>query len=184
MKQLLYFLIVGLAFTTPQVAPVGAQEADLGLEEPPMCGYVPCDPVADLPIKAQEVDLGVEEPLMCGDVLCDPIAEPPIGPQEGDLGLEEPLMCDDVPCDLGMELPMCGDVPCDPVIEAMEEDYRRLPLPEDMGKFFEYDKEYRANGALSQASYDELSEAGYTKKRVDWVLTQIKELLQSRHGGD
>ena len=125
MKQLLYFLIVGLAFTTPQVAPVGAQEADLGLEEPPM---------------------------MCGDVPCE-------------------------------ELPMCGDIPCDPVVEV-EEDFRRLPLPEDMGKFFEYDKEYRANGALSQASYDELSESGYTKKRVDWVLTQIKEILQSRHGGD
>ena len=152
MRQLIFFVIVGLAFTTLQVAAVGAQEADLGLEEPPMCGYVPCDPVADLPIKAQEVDLGVEEPLMCGDAPCE-------------------------------ELPMCGDIPCDPVVEV-EEDFRRLPLPEDMGKFFEYDKEYRANGALSQVSYDELSEAGYTKKRVDWVLTQIKELLQSRHGGD
>jgi hypothetical protein len=152
MKQLILFVIVGLAFITLQVATVGAQEADLGLEEPPMCGYVPCDPVADLPIKAQEVDLGVEEPLMCGDAPCE-------------------------------ELPMCGDIPCDPVVEV-EEDFRRLPLPEDMGKFFEYDKEYRANGALSQVSYDELSEAGYTKKRVDWVLTQIKELLQSRHGGD
>ena len=128
MKQLIFFVIVGLAFINLQVATVTAQEADLGLEEP--------------------------------------------------------LMCGDVPCDLGAELPMCGDVPCDPVIEATEEDYRRLPLPEDMGKFFEYDKQYRANGVLSQASYDELSEAGYTKKRVDWVLTQIKEILQSRHGGD
>ena len=153
MRQLIFFVIVGLAFTTPpQVLPVGAQEADLGLEEPPMCGDVPCDPVTDLTIKAQEVDLGVEEPLMCGDAPCE-------------------------------ELPMCGDIPCDPVVEV-EEDFRRLPLPEDMGKFFEYDKEYRANGVLSQASYDELSESGYTKKRVDWVLTQIKEILQSRHGGD
>jgi hypothetical protein len=180
MRQLIFFVIVGLAFTTLQVAAVGAQEADLGLEEPPMCGYVPCDPVADLPIKAQEVDLGVEEPLMCGDAPCDPVADLPIKAQEVDLGVEEPLMCGDAPCE---ELPMCGDIPCDPVVEV-EEDFRRLPLPEDMGKFFEYDKEYRANGALSQVSYDELSEAGYTKKRVDWVLTQIKELLQSRHGGD
>ena len=156
MKQLVYFVIVGLAFITLQVATVTAQEADLGLEEPLMCGDIPCDPGTELPIEAQEADLGLEEPLMCGDVPCDP----------------------------GVELPMCGDIPCNPVIEATEEDYRRLPLPEDMGKFFEYDKQYRANGALNQASYDELSEAGYTKKRVDWVLTQIKEILQSRHGGD
>jgi hypothetical protein len=156
MRQLIFFVMVGLAFTTLRVAAVGAQEGDLGLEEPLMCGYVPCDPVAELSIEAQEADLGMEEPLTCGDVPCDP----------------------------GAELPMCGDVPCDPVIEAQEEDYRRLPLPEDMGKFFEYDKQYRANGALSQASYNELSEAGYTKKRVDWVLTQIKKILQGRHGGD
>ena len=142
MKQLILFVIVGLAFITLQVATVGAQEADLGMEEPLMCGDVPCDPVAELSIEAQEADLGMEEPLTCGDVPCDP----------------------------GAELPMCGDVPCDPVIEAQEEDYRRLPLPEDMGKFFEYDKQYRANGALSQASYNELSESGYTKKRVDWIF--------------
>jgi hypothetical protein len=143
MKQFVCFVIVGLAFTTLQVAPVGAQEAGLAMEdESSMCDDVPCDPGVELP------------------------------------------MCGDVPCDPGVELPMCGDVPCDPVIEAIEEDYRRLPLPEDMGKFFEYDKQYRANGALSQSSYDELSEAGYTKKRVDWVLTQIKKILQGRHGGD
>jgi len=153
MKQFVCFVIVGLAFTTLQVATVGGQEINLDLEEPLMCGDVPCDPgAAELPIEAQEGDLSLEVPLMCGDVPCE-------------------------------ELPMCVDVPCDPVVEV-EEDYRRLPLPEDMGKFFEYDKEYRANGALSQASYYELSEAGYTKKRVDWVLTQIKEILQSRHGGD
>jgi hypothetical protein len=64
-----------------------------------------------------------------------------------------------------------------------EGDYRRLPAPEDMGKFIEYDQEYQTNGVLSQASYDELSEDGYTKKRVDWILTQIKELLLSRGGG-
>ena len=108
MKQLVYFLMVGLAFTALQVSTVEAQE-----EYPDM----------------------------------------------------EPPMCDGEPCDPGM---------------ALEGDYRRLPAPEDMGKFFEYDQEYQANGVLSQASYDELSEDGYTKKRVDWILTQIKELLGSR----
>ena len=111
MKQLVYFLILGLVFTALQVAAVEAQE-----------GY--------------------------------PDMEPPI--------------CDGEPCDPGM---------------ALEGDYRRLPAPEDMGKFFEYDQEYQTNGVLSQASYDELSEDGYTKKRVDWILTQIKELLLSRGGG-
>ena len=99
-----------------------------------------------------------------------------------------------------MESPMCDGEPCDPVMAlegdetdmppvdadatiAPEGDHRRLPAPEDMGKFFEYDQEYRTNGVLSQASYDELSEDGYTKKRVDWVLTQIKALLQGRDGG-
>ena len=99
-----------------------------------------------------------------------------------------------------MESPMCDGEPCDPVMAlegdetdmppadapdtmAPEGDYRRLPAPEDMGKFFEYDQESRTNGVLSQASYDELSKAGYTKKRVDWILTQIKELLLSRDGG-
>ena len=81
-----------------------------------------------------------------------------------------------------MEPPICDGEPCDPGM-ALEGDYRRLPAPEDMGKFFEYDQEYQTNGVLSQASYDELSEDGYTKKRVDWILTQIKELLLSRGGG-
>ena len=81
-----------------------------------------------------------------------------------------------------MEPPMCDGEPCDPAT-ALEGDHRRLPAPEDMGKFFEYDQEYRTNGVLSQASYDELSKDGYTKKRVDWVLTQIKALLQGRDGG-
>ena len=82
---------------------------------------------------------------------------------------------------LDMEPPMCDGEPCDPGM-ALEGDHRRLPAPEDMGKFFKYDQEYRTNGVLSQASYDELSEDGYTKKRVDWILKQIKELLLSRGG--
>ena len=99
-----------------------------------------------------------------------------------------------------MESPMCDGEPCDPVMAlegdetdmppvdadatmAPEGDHRRLPAPEDMGKFFEYDQEYQTNGVLSQASYDELSEDGYTKKRVDWILTQIKAILQGRDGG-
>ena len=98
----------------------------------------------------------------------------------------EPPMCDGEPCDPGMALE--GDETDMPSVDAAantvpEGDYRRLPAPEDMGKFFEYDQEYQTNGFLSQASYDELSEAGYTKKRVDWILTQIKELLLSRGGG-
>ena len=98
----------------------------------------------------------------------------------------EPPMCDGEPCDPGMVLE--GDETDMPPVDAAatmapEGDYRRLPAPEDMGKFFEYDQEYRTNGVLSQASYDELSEDGYTKKRVDWILTQIKELLLSRGGG-
>ena len=105
--------------------------------------------------------------------------------QEGYLGMEPP-MCDGEPCDPGMALE--GDETDMPPVDAAdtmapEGDHRRLPAPEDMGKFFEYDQEYRTNGVLSQASYDELSEAGYTKKRVDWVLTQIKALLQGRDGG-
>lgn len=104
--------------------------------------------------------------------------------QEGYPDMEP--MCDGEPCDPGMALE--GDETDMPPVDAAatmapEGDYRRLPAPEDMGKFFEYDQEYRTNGVLSQASYDELSEAGYTKKRVDWVLTQIKALLQGRDGG-
>ena len=100
-----------------------------------------------------------------------------VGAQEGDPGMEEPPMCDGEPCDLVMEAPLedSGMIP--------EGDHRRLPAPEDMGKFFEYDQEYRTNGVLSQASYDELSEDGYTKRRVDWILTQIKAILQGRDGG-
>ena len=98
----------------------------------------------------------------------------------------EPLMCDGEPCDSGMALE--GDETDMPPIDAAatmapEGDHRRLPAPEDMGKFFEYDQEYRTNGVLSQASYDELSEDGYTKKRVDWILTEIKAILRSRSGG-
>ena len=104
--------------------------------------------------------------------------------QEGYLDMGPP-MCDGEPCDPGMALE--GDETDMPPVDAAdtmapEGDHRRLPAPEDMGKFFEYDQEYRTNGVLSQASYDELSEAGYTKKRVDWILTQIKELLLSRGG--
>ena len=118
----------------------------------------------------------------------------PVEAQERDPGMEPP-MCDGEPCDPGMEAPMGdpgmalegGETDMPPVDAAAtmvpEGDYRRLPAPEEMGKFFEYDQEYRTNGVLSQASYDELSEDGYTKKRVDWILTQIKELLQSRGGG-
>ena len=98
----------------------------------------------------------------------------------------EPPMCGDEPCDPGMALD--GDETDMPPVDAAdtmapEGDHRRLPSPEDMGKFFEYDQEYQTNGILSQASYDELSEDGYTKKRVDWVLTQIKAILQGRDGG-
>ena len=105
--------------------------------------------------------------------------------QEGYPDMESP-MCDGEPCDPGMALE--GDETDMPPVDAAatmapEGDYRRLPAPEDMGKFFEYDQEYRTNGVLSQASYDQLSEDGYTKKRVDWVLTQIKALLQGRDGG-
>ena len=117
MKQLVYLLMVGLAFTALQVAMVEAQEGDSGME-PPMCDGEPCDP-------------GIEPPM-------------------GDSGM------------------------------APEGDHRRLPTPEDMGKFFKYDQEYRTNGVLSQASYDELSKDGYTKKRVNWILTQIKALLLGR----
>ena len=104
--------------------------------------------------------------------------------QETDLGVE-PQMCDGEPCDLGVALEEDeADMPPVDAVATMpsEGDHRRLPAPEDMGKFFEYDQEYRTNGVLSQASYDELSEDGYTKKRVDWILTQIKELLRSRGG--
>ena len=105
--------------------------------------------------------------------------------QEGYPDMESP-MCDGEPCDPGMALE--GDETGMPPVDAAantvpEGNYRRLPAPEDMGKFFEYDQEYRTNGVLSQASYDELSEDGYTKKRVDWVLTQIKAILQGRDGG-
>ena len=105
--------------------------------------------------------------------------------QEGYPDMEPPI-CDGEPCDPGMALE--GDETDMPPVDAAatmapEGDYRRLPAPEDMGKFFEYDQEYQTNGLLSQASYDQLSEDGYTKKRVDWVLTQIKELLLSRGGG-
>ena len=104
--------------------------------------------------------------------------------QEGYPDMESP-MCDEGPCDPGMDLE--GDETDMPPVDAAatmapEGDHRRLPAPEDMGKFFEYDQEYRTNGVLSQASYDELSEDGYPKKRVDWILKQIKELLLSRGG--
>ena len=105
--------------------------------------------------------------------------------QEGYPDMES-AMCDGEPCEPGMVLE--GDetdmLPVDAAdTMAPEGDHRRLPPPEDMGKFIEYNHEYQTNGVLSQASYDELSEDGYTKKRVDWILTQIKELLQSRGGG-
>jgi len=105
--------------------------------------------------------------------------------QEGYPDDMESPMCDGEPCDPGMVLE--GDESDMPPVDAAaimvsEGDHRRLPAPEDMGKFFEYDQEYQTNGLLSQASYDELSEDGYTKKRVDWILTQIKELLLSRGG--
>ena len=114
-----------------------------------------------------ECDLGggIAPPVDCPEGTdCEPDMESPMG-------------------DLGMALE--GDETDMPPVDAAatmapEGDYRRLPAPEDMGKFFEYDQEYRTNGVLSQASYDELSEDGYTKKRVDWILTQIKELLLSR----
>ena len=129
MKQLVYFLILGLAFTALQVAAVEAQEGYPDME-PPMCDGEPCDP--GMALEGDETDM------------------PPVD-----------------------------------AVAAMapEGDHRRLPPPEDMGKFIEYNQEYQTNGVLSQASYDELSEDGYTKKRVDWILTQIKELLLSRGGG-
>ena len=126
MKQFVYFLMVGLAFTALQVVTVEAQEGYSDME-PPMCGGEPCD--SGMALEEDETDM------------------PPVDAA---------------------------------AIMAPEGDHRRLPAPEDMGKFFEYDQEYRTNGLLSQVSYDELSEDGYTKKRVDWILTQIKELLRSR----
>ena len=129
MKQLVYFIAVGLAFTALQVVTVEAQEGYPDMESP-ICDGEPCDP--GMALEGDETDM------------------PPV--------------------DAAATM-------------APEGDYRRLPAPEDMGKFFEYDQEYRTNGVLSQASYDELSEDGYTKKRVDWVLTQIKALLQGRDGG-
>ena len=129
MKQLVYFLMVGLAFTALQVGTVEAQEEYPDME-PPMCDGEPCDP--GMVLEGDESDM------------------PPVDAA---------------------------------AIMVSEGDHRRLPAPEDMGKFFEYDQEYQTNGVLSQASYDELSEDGYTKKRVDWILTQIKELLLSRGGG-
>jgi len=143
MKQLVYFLIFGLAFTSSQVVTVEAQEGYSGME-PPMCGDVPC----------------------------------PTGDAAGAV-----LMCDGEPCDPDMTLEGDEAMPPDAVANTIPEgNHRRLPAPEDMGKFFEYDREYRTNGVLSQASYDELLKAGYSKKRVDWILTQIKELLRSRGG--
>ena len=126
MKQLVYFIAVGLAFTALQVAPVEAQEGYPDME-PPMCDGEPCDP--GIALEGDETDM------------------PPVD-----------------------------------AVAAMapEGDHRRLPPPEDMGKFIEYNQEYQTNGVLSQASYDQLSEDGYTKKRVDWILTQIKEILLSR----
>lgn len=129
MKQLVYFLILGLAFTALQVAAVEAQEGYPDME-PPMCDGEPCDP--EMALEGDETDM------------------PPV--------------------DAASTM-------------APEGDHRRLPPPEDMGKFIEYNQEYQTNGVLSQASYDQLSEDGYTKERVDWVLTQIKELLLSRGGG-
>ena len=129
MKQLVYFLMVGLAFTALQVGTVEAQEEYPDME-PPMCDGEPCDP--GMVLEGDESDM------------------PPVDAA---------------------------------AIMVSEGDHRRLPAPEDMGKFFEYDQEYQTNGVLSQASYDELSEDGYTKKRVDWVLTQIKAILQGRDGG-
>ena len=129
MKQLVYFLLVGLAFTALQVSTVEAQEEYPDME-PPMCDGEPCDP--GMVLEGDESDM------------------PPVDAA---------------------------------AIMVSEGDHRRLPAPEDMGKFFEYDQEYQTNGVLSQASYDELSEDGYTKKRVDWVLTQIKAILQGRDGG-
>ena len=105
--------------------------------------------------------------------------------QEGYPDIESP-MCDGEPCDPVMAFE--GDETDMPPVDGTatmipEGDHRRLPAPEDMGKFIEYDQEYQTNGVLSQASYDELSEDGYTKKRVNWILTQIEELLLSRGGG-
>ena len=129
MKQLVYFLILGLVFTALQVAAVEVQEGYPDME-PPMCDGEPCDP--GIALEGDETDM------------------PPV----------------------------------DAVATmAPEGDHRRLPPPEDMGKFIEYNQEYQTNGVLSQASYDQLSEDGYTKERVDWVLTQIKALLQGRDGG-
>ena len=115
MKQLVYFLMVGLAFTALQVSTVEAQEEYPDME-PPMCDGEPCDP--GMVLEGDESDM------------------PPVDAA---------------------------------AIMVSEGDHRRLPAPEDMGKFFEYDQEYQTNGVLSQASYDELSEDGYTKKRVEWI---------------
>ena len=129
MKQLVYFLMFGLAFTALQVAAVEVQEGYPDMESA-MCDGEPCEP--GMALEGDETDM---LPVDAADTM------------------------------------------------APEGDHRRLPPPEDMGKFIEYNQEYQTNGVLSQASYDELSEDSYTKERVDWILTQIKELLLSRGGG-
>ena len=146
MKQLFYFVMVGLAFTVLQVVTVEAQEVDLDMG------------ASDVPPPGIECDLGggIAPPVDCPEGTdCEPDMESPMG----DLGM-------------AFEEDETGIPRLDPATMTPhhEEDHRRLPAPEDMGKFFEYDQEYRTNGVLSQASYDKLSEDGYTKKRVDWVL--------------
>ena len=88
--------------------------------------------------------------------------------QEGYPDMEPPI-CDGEPCDPGMALEE-DETDMPPVDAAAntvpEGDHRRLPAPEDMGKFFEYDQEYRTNGVLSQVSYDELSEMVTLKKEL------------------
>ena len=114
--------------------------------EPPMCPPgTECDPGG-----------GIAPPVDCPEGTdCEPDMESPMG----DLGM-------------AFEEDETGIPRLDPATMTPhhEEDHRRLPAPEDMGKFFKYLQEYQANGVLSQASYDKLSEAGYTKKRVDWIL--------------
>ena len=61
MKQLVYFIAVGLVFTVLQVATVEADHEG-GHMPPPMCDGVPCPPPGDGTVP------------MCGDAPCPPPA--------------------------------------------------------------------------------------------------------------
>ena len=102
MKQLAYFIAVGLAFTVLQVATVEAQGP--ACDPNPACD--PSDPTGNCcptcdpnpacvmdDANAQPCCGPTEEPPMCGDVPC-----PPPGEEHHDGEPHDPPMCGDVPC--------------------------------------------------------------------------------------